>query len=62
MDMTDRFATAMFASLVLGALIVDATSQSGSGESIRSSPRDGATGSETGAWVAAARSLLRLLN
>jgi hypothetical protein len=62
MDMTDRFATAMFASLVLGALIVDATCQVDSDQSRRSSAGDGATGSEAGAWVAAAMSLLRLLN
>jgi hypothetical protein len=62
MDMTDRFATAMFASLVLGALIIDATSQVDSDQSTRSSAGDGASGSETGVWVAAAMSLLRLLN
>jgi hypothetical protein len=62
MDMTDRFATAMLGSLVLGALIVDATSQSESGQSVRSSASGGATGSESGVWLAAAMSLLRLLN
>jgi hypothetical protein len=62
MAMTDRFATAMLGSLVLGALIVDATSQSESGQSIRSSASGGATGSECGVWLAAAMSLLRLLN
>jgi hypothetical protein len=63
MDMTDRFATAMLSSIVLGALIVDATSQSESGQSVRSSASGGvAPGSETGVWLAAAMSLLRLLN
>jgi hypothetical protein len=62
MNMTDRFATAMFVSLVLGALIVDAISQVDSDQCTRSSAGDGATGSETGVWPAAAMSLLRLLN
>ena len=61
MDMTDRFATAMLSSIVLGALIVDA-SESECGQSIRSSASGGAPGSETGVWLAAAMSLLRLLN
>jgi hypothetical protein len=62
MDMTDRFAAATLASLVLGALIVDATSESESDQSIRSSASGGATRSETGVRLAPAVSLLRLLD